>query len=353
MPWSPTRDFPHPLARITSTNADPGLTNFVSYALVRIMIWQGLGGLINQFRKRALGLEPVSLLWAPGMTSRLKVPYTYFWLVPHVHLIRSNLPRLFNRSPALIPKPRDWNTHIHVSGFCHLPLASSYTPRPELLKFLESGPQPIYIGFGSIVVSNPTALTDLILDAVRKAGVRAIISRGWGDFATHGTKLPDGVFVVDNIPHDWLFPKVSCIIHHGGAGTTAAGLASGKPTIIVPFFGDQPFWGMVVARAGAGPSPIAFKDLTSESLSTAIKATLQPEVRERVLSLASIMNKESGSQEAANSFHGSLDIDALRCSLSPNRAAVWRVMQTNIRLSALSAAILIEEKLLRFQDLER
>lgn len=196
-------------------------------------------------------------------------------------------------------------------------------------------------------------MTDLLIEAVQKAGVRAIISKGWGDFATNGTKLPKQVFVVGNIPHDWLFPRVSCVVHHGGAGTTAAGLASGKPTIIIPFFGDQPFWGMVVAKAGAGPLPIAFKDLTSDTLSTAIKAALQPEVRETVLSLASIMNRESGSQDAANSFHSALDMDALRCSLAPNRAAVWRVKRTNIRLSALSAIILIEEKILSFKDLER
>ncbi len=196
-------------------------------------------------------------------------------------------------------------------------------------------------------------MTNLILEAVRKAGVHAIIQRGWGDFASQGMKLPDAVFVVDNIPHDWLFPKVSCVVHHGGAGTTAAGLASGIPTIIVPFFGDQPFWGMVVARAGAGPPPIAFKDLTSDNLSAAIKAALQPEVRERVLSLASIMSHESGSERAADSFHRALDVDALRCSLSPDRAAVWRVKQTDIRLSALAAAILIGEKSISFEHLER
>lgn len=196
-------------------------------------------------------------------------------------------------------------------------------------------------------------MTNLILDAVRKAGVRAIISRGWGDLATDGTKLPDGVLVVDNVPHDWLFPQVSCVVHHGGAGTTAAGLAAGKPTIIIPFFGDQPFWGMVVARAGAGPLPIAFKDLTSDALSAAIKAALQPDICERVSSLASVMSKESGSQEAMNSFHKALDQDALRCSISPSRAAVWRVKQTSIRLSAFAAAILVEEKTLSFGDLER
>jgi hypothetical protein len=143
------------------------------------------------------------------------------------------------------------------------------------------------------------------------------------------------------------------VIHHGGAGTTAAGLKAGKPTIIIPFFGDQPFWGQVVAKAGAGPLPIPFEDLTSDALSAAIKEALQPEICERVLSLALVMNKESGSQEAAISFHNALDLDTLRCSVSPNRAAVWRVKQTNIRLSALVAAILVEEKTISFRDLER
>lgn len=258
-----------------------------------------------------------------------------------------------NRSPTLIPKPRDWNDHIYVSGFCHLPLASSYTPTSELLSFLGTGPQPIYIGFGSIVVGDPIAMTKIILDAVEKAGVRAIISRGWGEFAAENTNLPDTVFIVDNIPHDWLFPKVSCVVHHGGAGTTAAGLTAGKPTVIVPFFGDQPFWGMVVTRAGAGPPPIAFKDLNSDNLSKGIIAALQVEVLERVSSLARLMSRENGSQVAADSFHAALDVSSLRCSLLPERAAAWQVKQTNIRLSPLAAAVLIDDKRLSFNDLKR
>jgi len=335
MPWSPTREFPHPLARITSTNADPGLTNFVSYAIVKIMIWQGLGGLVNQFRKKALGLEPVSLVWAPGLTNRLKIPYTYLW------------------SPALIPKPRDWNSNIHVTGFCHLAQASSFSPSRELVEFLSSGPPPIYIGFGSIVVKDSAATTKLILEAVRKAGVRAILSRGWGGFAAKGEALPDEIFPVDNIPHDWLFPRVSCVVHHGGAGTTAAGIASGTPTVIIPFFGDQPFWGMVVARAGAGPPPIPFRDLTTDSLAAAIKAALQPDVREKVRTLACIMRQESGAQNAARSFHTELEVHSLRCSMSPNRTAVWRLRDSNIHLSALAAEILVQDKALAFSDLQR
>ncbi|OCK78638.1 glycosyltransferase family 1 protein [Lepidopterella palustris CBS 459.81] len=335
MPWSPTREFPHPLARIKSTNADPGMTNFVSYAAVDMMIWQGLGDAINQFRKKALGLEPISLLWAPGMASRLKIPHTYFW------------------STALIPKPRDWSSNITVSGFCHLRLASSYTPNPDLVKFLESGRKPIYIGFGSIVVSDSLAFTELILEAVQKAHVRAVISKGWGGFATYNKGIPPEVFVVGNVPHDWLFPRVSCVVHHGGAGTTAAGLLAGKPTVVVPFFGDQPFWGSVIAKAGAGPHPIPYKELTSEALAEEIKAALQPQVCEKAVALAKALNQEEGSENAAKSFHDALDINTLRCSLDSKQTAVWRVKNTSLRLSALAAAVLMEEKLLSFGDLQR
>ena len=253
----------------------------------------------------------------------------------------------------MIPKPRDWNSNIHVTGFCHLAQASSFSPSRELVEFLSSGPPPIYIGFGSIVVKDSAATTKLILEAVRKAGVRAILSRGWGGFAAKGEALPDEIFPVDNIPHDWLFPRVSCVVHHGGAGTTAAGIASGTPTVITPFFGDQPFWGMVVARAGAGPPPIPFRDLTTDSLAAAIKAALQPDVREKVRTLACIMRQESGAQNAARSFHTELEVHSLRCSMSPNRTAVWRLRDSNIHLSALAAEILVQDKALAFSDLQR
>ena len=113
----------------------------------------------------------------------------------------------------------------------------------------------MYIGFGSIVVDDPDAMTKLIFEAVKKAGVRALVSKGWGGLGADAVGIPEGVFMLGNVPHDWLFQHVSAVVHHGGAGTTAAGIATGKPTIVIPFFGDQPFWGAMVARAGAGPVP--------------------------------------------------------------------------------------------------
>ncbi|PVH81553.1 glycosyltransferase family 1 protein, partial [Cadophora sp. DSE1049] len=334
MPWSPTQQFPHPLANIQSSNADVNMTNFVSYALVEMMTWQGLGDVINRFRERALGLEPISLIWAPGMLSRLRVPYTYCW------------------SPALIPKPKDWGQHISISGFYFLSLASSYTPDPELAAYLAAGPPPVYIGFGSIVVDDPDAMTKLIFEAVKKAGVRALVSKGWGGLGADDLGIPEGVFMLGNVPHDWLFQRVSAVVHHGGAGTTAAGIATGKPTVVVPFFGDQPFWGAMVARAGAGPVPIPYKQLTADKLAAALTEALKPETLERAKELGSKIKEEKGDETGAKSFHDMLDVDHLRCSLAPSRVAVWRVKRTQTRLSALAAHVLSSEGLLDFGDLK-
>lgn len=151
MPYSPTQSFAHPLANIQSSNADPQLSNLISYAMIELLSWQCLGDVINRFREKCLGLDPTSSIWGPGMLQRLKVPHTYCW------------------SPCLIPKPRDWGTHISISGFYFLK-APDYTPAADLQAFLNAGPTPIYIGFGSIVLDDPTAMTELILEAGRKTG---------------------------------------------------------------------------------------------------------------------------------------------------------------------------------------
>ncbi|KAI1761282.1 glycosyltransferase family 1 protein [Hypoxylon sp. FL1150] len=334
MPWSPTRAFPQPLANIQSSNTDPVTTNYVSYAMVEMMTWQGLGDVINRFRTKVLDLEPLSLLWAPAVLTRLRIPYTYCW------------------SPALIPKPNDWGQHIDIAGFYFLNLASSYTPDPELASFLEAGPPPIYIGFGSIVVDDPNALTRMIFDAVAETGVRALVSKGWGGLGADSVGIPDGVFMLGNVPHDWLFQHVSAVCHHGGAGTTAAGINAGKPTIVVPFFGDQPFWGAMVARAGAGPDPIPYKKLTAAGLAESIRMATKPETQERARELGEKIREEKGTDVGAQCFHKHLNVDRLRCALAPSRVAVWRLRRTQVHLSALAAATLVKNGYLRYSDLK-
>lgn len=210
----------------------------------------------------------------------------------------------------------------------------------------------MYIGFGSIVVDDPNALTKLIFEAVMKTGQRALVSKGWGGFGADQLDKPEGVFMLGNVPHDWLFRRVSCVVHHGGAGTSAAGIAAGKPTVVVPFFGDQPFWGAMIAKAGAGPKPVPQKQLTADNLAEAIQEALKPQTLERARLLSSKISQEKGSNVGAQSFHQFLEVDKLRCSLAPSRGAVWRVKRTDVRLSALAAAVLVNEGLLDFQDLK-
>ncbi|EFQ25397.1 glycosyltransferase family 28 domain-containing protein [Colletotrichum graminicola M1.001] len=334
MPWTPTRAFPHPLANIQSTNTDAVMTNYVSYALVEMMTWQGLGDVINRFREKALDLEPMSLIWAPGVLTRLRIPYTYCW------------------SPALIPKPNDWGREIDISGFYFLNLASAFTPEPELAAFLAAGPPPVYIGFGSIVVDDPNALTRTIFDAVHRTGVRALVSKGWGGLGAEDVGLPPSVFMLGNVPHDWLFKHVSAVCHHGGAGTTAAGIQAGKPTIIVPFFGDQPFWGAMVSKAGAGPDPIPYKELSGDKLAEAINFAIRPETQARAQELGQKIREEKGTDLGGKSFHDHLNTDELRCSIEPSRAAAWRVRRTKVKLSPMAAAVLVDNGLIKYSDLK-
>ena len=334
MPWTPTRAFPHPLADIVSANTDVAMTNYVSYALVEMMTWQGLGDMINRFRTTILELDPISLLWAPGLLTRLRVPTTYCW------------------SPALTPKPADWAQEITVSGFYFLDLESNYTPDPYLAGFLDAGPPPVYIGFGSIVVDDPDALTKAVFGAIIKAGVRAIVSKGWGEIGGDSADVPEGVFMLGNCPHDWLFKRVSAVVHHGGAGTTAAGIKAGKPTVVVPFFGDQIFWGSMIAKAGAGPAPIPYKKLTAENLGAAILEAIRPETTARARELGEKMKEEKGADVGGKAFHQFLNTDNLRCSLAPSRVAVWRVRRSKVRLSALAAAVLVKEELIKYSDLK-
>ncbi|KAL8662643.1 MAG: hypothetical protein Q9168_008223, partial [Polycauliona sp. 1 TL-2023] len=337
-PYSPTQQFPHPLANIKKTNVDTNYTNFMSYPLVEMMTWQGLGDLVNRFRVHTLGLEPVSTVWAPGQLFRMKVPYTYMW------------------SPGLIPKPSDWGPEIDVAGFVFLDLASSFKPPAALTDFLDAGEPPVYIGFGSIVVDDPDKFTTMIFEAVEKAGVRALVSKGWGGLGDDNN-TPANIYMLENTPHDWLFPRVSAVVHHGGAGTTAIGLKCGKPTMIVPFFGDQPFWGAMVAKAGAGASePIPYKYLNAESLAEGIRQCLSFEAKTNAEKLArDIALEGDGARNAVDSFHRHLPLqgkNSMRCSIIQDRVAVWELKKADLlQMSALAAELLIEKNKLKWNEL--
>jgi UDP:flavonoid glycosyltransferase YjiC (YdhE family) len=158
--------------------------------------------------------------------------------------------------------------------------------------------------------------------------------------------------MLGNCPHDWLFKRVSAVVHHGGAGTTAAGIATGKPTVVVPFFGDQAFWGAMVSRAGAGPDPIPYKDLTAEKLAGAISEALKPESLDRAQELCDKIKQENGTQKGAQSFHQMLNYDELRCAIMPNKPAVWRLKRTDVKLSAKAATVLAQQGEVNFSEMK-
>ncbi|KAJ5569933.1 Sterol 3-beta-glucosyltransferase [Penicillium hispanicum] len=341
MPWSSTRAFPHPLANLHAASMERGTANWVSYGVVEWLTWQGLGDVINRWRS-SIDLAPVPMTEGPCLAEVLEIPMTYCW------------------SPGLVPRPRDWPAHIDVCGFFFAE-PSSYTPPSELAEFLQAGAPPVYIGFGSIVVDDPQRLIDTVLTAVARTGVRAIVSKGWSELAgpAHAN-----VFYIGDCPHDWLFQHVAAVVHHGGAGTTACGLLNGRPTAIVPFFGEyvhpllavrdlpypfltelsQPFWGNMVAKAGAGPEPIPHASLNPQNLAAAIELCLTPEALVAAQEISIKMQSDSGVKAAVDSFHRNLPLDRMRCSVLPDQAAVWTYGKgkRSMHLSKTAMSILIE-----------
>lgn len=344
-PYTPTQAFPHPLARVMSKKGvEEGYANWISYPLVEMMVWQGLGDLVNEFRIKTLGLDPVSTLWAPGATYRLKVPMSYLW------------------SPGVVPKPEDWGEEIGVEGWVFLELGGKFKPEEGLRKFLEEGGKKnkekplVYIGFGSIVVDDADRFTNMIFEAVEKAGVRALVSKGWGGLgAGEGLEVPEDIYMLDNTPHDWLFPKVKACVIHGGAGTTAIALKCGKPTMIVPFFGDQFFWGKMVSNAGAGPEPVPYKELNADKLADGIKFCLTEEAQTAVDKIAKDIEKEGdGAENACRAFHKGLVLHgerSMRCAILPDRVATWKMKETGLRLSPVAAEMLVKKGLVSWKRL--
>lgn len=187
---------------------------------------------------------------------------------------RERRPILCCYSPSVLPAPPDLPPHVHLTGYWFLEPPPGWRPDPALLSFLESGPPPVYVGFGSM--GNPAQAretTTMVLAALAATGQRAVLAAGWSGLGAEVT-LPAHVFRLQSAPHTWLFPRMSAIVHHGGVGTTAAGLRAGVPNVVVPHFADQYFWGHRVAALGAGPQPIPRSELTSERLAQALSAAL-------------------------------------------------------------------------------
>ena len=208
----------------------------------------------------------------------------------------AHVPVLNGWSRHVAPDPPDWPDAIRTTGYWFLD-QSGWEPPPQLEAFLSAGAPPVYVGFGSMAGRRPERTTAAVLGALRQSGLRAVLASGWGGLKPGD--LPASVCLLDRVPHGWLFPRVAAVVHHGGAGTTAAGLRAGRPTVVCPFFGDQPFWGRRVHEIGAGPAPIPQKRLTADRLAVALReATESRSIREAADAIGRQVRREGGVADA-------------------------------------------------------
>jgi sterol 3beta-glucosyltransferase len=217
----------------------------------------------------------------------------------------NNLPTLYNFSSIVSPRPRDWPQTAVVTGFWFLDDNSDWSPSPELQRFLDAGPPPVYIGFGSMPFGAERN-TQLLQSALSQWGGRAIVSKGWGGINVDD--LPDTVFAVSEAPHDRLFPLCAAVVHHGGAGTTAAGLKAGKPTFTLPQAYDQRYWGRRVRALGCGPAPVRLRALTPEILASALhELTTNKTMAKNADSIGKALHAEDGLGTAVNFIEATID----------------------------------------------
>jgi UDP:flavonoid glycosyltransferase YjiC (YdhE family) len=230
---------------------------------------------VNEARKKVLGLRPLSFMGPLG---------AYF------------LPPLCldGYSSHVVPRPPDWGSHRHVTGYWFLEAASAWRPPARLRDFLNAGPPPVYVGFGSMHNRDADEVTALVVEALNWAGQRGILFTGWNGLGKVANSHK--VFLLESsTPHDWLFQRMAAVVHHGGAGTTAAALRAGIPAVVVPYMSDQPFWARRVHELGAGPPPVPRGRLSARLLAEGIhRAVTIPAYQDRAAELSRALRAEDG-----------------------------------------------------------
>lgn len=316
MPWTRTRAYPHAFA--VPEHKLGGTYNYYTYVMFDNVFWKAIAGQVNRWRKKELGLRSTSL----DKMQPNKVPF------------------LYNFSPSVVVPPLDYSDWIRVTGYWFLDEASDWTPPNELTAFIrrarKEAKKIVYIGFGSIVVSDPAALTKTVVESVLKADVRCILSKGWSDrlgnqdAAVPEVVLPPEIHQIKSAPHDWLFKQIDAAAHHGGAGTTGASLRAGLPTIVKPFFGDQFFFGSRVEDLGVG---ICLKKLNVTVFSRALWEATHSE---RMIIKAKVLGEQIRKVKVPP--YSYFQITCLLMRLGPYRRLAWQ------RLFKLSTAISIMPK---------
>lgn len=278
-PFLPSRAFPCALFKPPPFDM-PGWLNKLETQIYFETVWAS-GRPVAKLMHKMLGLPPPA------------------WRYPAFAELHLGQPYMMAYSEQLLPRPGDWPAHAEVTGFWFLDTPSSWKPPEDLARFIESGSPPVYAGFGSMVMKDPKSTVNAVLQALKANNARGVIAAGWSGYKP--ADLPDTVFAVDSVPHDWLMPKMAASIHHGGAGTTGASLRAGIPQIVVPFLGDQFFWGLQVEKRGLGPKALPHNHLNTHALTKAMNTVLTDQsMRNRAAQAGRIVRAENGAARAAD-----------------------------------------------------
>jgi sterol 3beta-glucosyltransferase len=274
----PTGAFPNPFLQLPHLG---WLGNRLSHDLLDRLIFWAQSALIGKWREQTLGLTG-------------KRPGHFFDGYDPQGRLRQ---RLHGYSRYLAPRPGDWTERERITGYWFLDQTAQFQPPPALERFLASGPPPVYVGFGSMPADDVKKQTAIVVEGLRRAKMRGVLARGWGGLEP---AAGEGLYVIEEAPHDWLFQRCSAVVHHGGAGTTHEGLRWSRPTIVCPTGVDQPYWGRRVQALGAGPHMLPMRALTPASLARALEATKGWEMISRAAELGTAIGQEGGAADAAS-----------------------------------------------------
>ncbi len=285
---SPTRDYPS-LIFYDAPRLGKGF-NFLSHKILEQIMWFASSSPLKEFWKQEFGKLPTD------------------FSNPFSKQASKNLPTIISCSEFVFPTPSDRSEHIHTTGYWFLDEEAGWNPSIELLNFLEKGPPPVYVGFGSVGnLDAALQTTQLVIEALKCSGQRGVLATGWNGMSKL-EKTPDDIFILESAPHSWLFLQMAAVVHHGGAGTTAAGLRAGVPSIVVPSGNDQFAWGRRVYELGVGSMPIPRKQLTAEKLADAIQSALSNEIIDAAKELGKNIQSEKGVEKAARVIEGAIQL---------------------------------------------
>ena len=347
-----TKEFPHPMAGLSFADrqsTDQAVMNRSSYTCYELIQFQAFKNTINEWRKKTLHVPTIQGHLMRNAIPDARIPFTAMW------------------SPSFVPKPQDWPSQCRVVGTFNFkerksgeeeeekplfdPIAAGFQDLNDW--FANGGPKPVFIGFGSMVIEDPDKLVKIIIYAAVQVGCRIVVQSGWTDLDVSDCPNAEDLdeklgftgplcHNVGRCPHDWLLPQCSAVIHHGGAGTTAAGLKHGLPTLVCPFFADQFMWSEMVFRRNVGPKPCPVKHLTVDKLTEGLKELAREDIKKNAEALRDEMLQENGVEGGLKHFMDALPVDNMFCDINMLLGKVvrarFRVVRQKLKVSAEVAA---------------